>query len=188
LTLAGQLRAAVREYERALALNPDYAQAHNNLGGALTRLNRVDEAIPHLEAALALEPANALAHYNMGVAMRERGDFAQAIAHFKRAAERNGDWTLALSDLAWLLAVSPQDSLREPPLSIALAEHVAELTGRRDPVALDVLAAAYGAAGQFGRAEAAAAEALALNPANADAIRTRRAGYAEGRPYRLPAR
>jgi tetratricopeptide (TPR) repeat protein len=188
LTLAGQLSAAVREYERALALNPEYAQAHNNLGGALTRLNRVEEAIPHLEAVLRLEPENALAHYNLGVAMRERGDFGQSIAHLKRAVEKNGDWPLALSDLAWLLAVSPQDSLREPALSVRLAEHVVELTGRRDPVALDVLAAAYASAGQFTRADAAAAEALTLNPANADAIRSRRAGYAEGRSYKLPAR
>ena len=31
----GQLDTAVKRYEKALAIKPDYAEAHNNLGGTL---------------------------------------------------------------------------------------------------------------------------------------------------------
>ncbi len=187
LTLAGSLLAAVKEYERALELNPAYAAAHNNLGGALNRLNRVDEALPHLLEALRLEPGNALAHYNAGVAERTRGRFADAIAHFRRALQPNDNWPAALSDLAWLLAVSPEEALRDPGGAVKYAEQAAALSGRQDPVVLDVLAAAYAAAGQYMRAVSEADAALALKPANADAIAVRRALYAQGRPFRLSA-
>ncbi len=42
---------------KALALKPDYAEAHYNLATALQGLQRFDEAISHYRAALAVQPA-----------------------------------------------------------------------------------------------------------------------------------
>jgi tetratricopeptide (TPR) repeat protein len=188
LTMAGEVEPAVAEYRRALELRPDYVQAHNNLGGILLRTGRVDEAVTHLTEAIRIDPGNAQAHYNAGAAMRQQGRRAEAIAHFKRAVQLNGDWPAALADLAWLLAVTPEDDLRDPALSVRLAARAVDLTGRQDSAALDVLAAAYAAAGDFGRAADAAQSALGLKPENAAAIAERRDLYESQRPYRLPAR
>ncbi|HEX5041644.1 MAG TPA: tetratricopeptide repeat protein [Candidatus Polarisedimenticolaceae bacterium] len=50
---------ALASYARALALDADSVEAHNDLGVALVRLGRPAEALPHLERAVALRPEQA---------------------------------------------------------------------------------------------------------------------------------
>ena len=63
----------IREYQAALRINPDYAEAHYNLGVVYTRQGRIDEAIRELQAALRINPDFADAHYNLGVIYRATG-------------------------------------------------------------------------------------------------------------------
>ena len=44
------------QFEAALRLKPDYAEARNNLGNALTKTGQTSEAIAHFEEALRLKP------------------------------------------------------------------------------------------------------------------------------------
>ena len=41
----GKLDEAVKRFEKALAIKPDYAEAHNNLGVVLKDLGQLDEAV-----------------------------------------------------------------------------------------------------------------------------------------------
>ena len=45
---------AVAQYQQALALKPDFAEAHNNLGTALQDQGKVDEAVAQYRRALGL--------------------------------------------------------------------------------------------------------------------------------------
>ncbi len=47
---------AISHYERALEIDPAYADAHNNLANALVRKGRARDALPHYDQALALDP------------------------------------------------------------------------------------------------------------------------------------
>lgn len=188
LTVAGELDRAEAEYRRALDIRPEYAQAHNNLGSLLLNTGRSDEAIGHLDEAARIDPGSAQAHYNLGAALRQKGLPREAVRQFTRAVQLNGDWPAALADLAWLLAVSPEDEIRNPAIAVKFAERAVALTARQDAAALDVLGAAYAAAGDFARAAQTVRAALALNPPNASAIAERRDLYAGQRAYRLPAR
>ena len=49
----GDLELAVAAFEGALALHPDYADAHFHLGRTLDELARHDEAIPHWRESCA---------------------------------------------------------------------------------------------------------------------------------------
>ncbi len=60
---------ALESYDRAIALKPDYAQAHNNRGVALADLRRFAEALECYGRAIALKPDFAEAHNNRGVAL-----------------------------------------------------------------------------------------------------------------------
>jgi len=85
------------DYDRALALRPDYAEAHTNRGVTLHVLKRFDEALQCYAHALAARPDFAEAHYNEGLSRLLTGDFDRGwaehdwwrgIAQFKRS-DRN---------------------------------------------------------------------------------------------------
>ena len=164
LVLTGRMEEAVGEFTQALKLRPDYALAHNNLGDVLLRTGKPEEALLHFREALRLDPANAEAHYNLGSLWRWRRQFGDAIGEFQRAVQLRPDWAPAVASLAWLLATAPDAADRNPTEATRLAARVVDLTERKDASALDVLAAAYAAGGQFDRAAALCQEAFALKP------------------------
>ena len=95
------------------------------------------------------------------------------------------------NDLAWLIATTADDALRDPDEAIRLSVASMEGFEDRDPNHLDTLAAAYGAAGRFEEAVAAAEEAASLtadDPAFGDEIALRLELYRAGQPYRQPPR
>jgi len=93
-----------------------------------------------------------------------------------------------LSDLSWILATHPDPRVRDSRQAIALAERAAALTRKRDPIVLDVLAAAYASGGRFDAAIATAQAAVDLVPER-DAARAstdimqRLALYRQQQPY-----
>ncbi|MBI3402489.1 MAG: tetratricopeptide repeat protein [Acidobacteria bacterium] len=188
LTLAGRMDEAIGQYQQALRIRPDYAIAHNNLGSVLLRLGNPGEALQHFREALRLDPANAEAHYNVGSVFGSRGNFSEAIGSFREAVRLKPDWIPAVTSLAWLLATAPDAALHDANQAVRLAERAVALSGRKDARALDVLAAAYAAAGEFDRAVAAAQAALGLKPADPDAaaIRRRQELYRQRKPYVSP--
>ena len=52
-----------------MRINPNSAEAHNNLGASLGSLGEVDEAITHLRRALQLQPDNVRARENLKIAL-----------------------------------------------------------------------------------------------------------------------
>jgi tetratricopeptide (TPR) repeat protein len=185
LTVAGRLDEAIDQYRQALQIKPDYAPAHNNLGNVLLRRGNPGDALEHFREAVRLDPSNAEAHYNVGSVLRSRGDLAEAAAQFLQALQLKPDWVPAVASLAWLLATAPDAGLRDAHQAIRFAERAADLTGRQDASALDVLAAAYASAGQFDRAVAVSEAALGMKPdaALAAAISRRQELYRQHKPY-----
>jgi spermidine synthase len=152
----------------------------------------MDEGIAHFQKALETRPDFAEAHNNLGVALLQKGLVNEAITHFQRALEIRPDFADARDSLdhaAWLLATSPEASLRNGPKALALARQLDRLSGGNNPALLDTLAAAYAGSGQFPEAIDAAQRALALalsqnNPALADALRQQIKLFQAGSPLR----
>ena len=186
LAVAGKLDEAIDQYRQALRINPGYAPAHNNLGNALLGRGHPAEALQEFREALRLDALNAEAHYNVGSMLRSQGELAEAADRFREALRLKPDFIAAAASLAWVLATAPDARLRDADQAVRLAERAADLAGRRDASALDVLAAAYASAGSFDRAIALCEQALTMQPdtALAAAIRARLALYREHRPYR----
>ena len=189
LTFAGRLDEAIDQYQQALKIRPDYGLAHNNLGNVLLGRGNPGEALEHFREALRLDPSNAEAHYNVGSVLRSRGDLSEAAGQFREALQLKPDWIPAVASLAWLLATAPDAALRDANQAIRFAEQAADLTRRQDASALDVLAAAYAAAGQFDRAVAVSQAALEMKPdaTLAAAIRRRQELYRQHKAYVSPA-
>jgi protein O-mannosyl-transferase len=104
-----QLSDAIALFERALRLRPEYPEAENNLGLALTQSGRATEAIVHLERAIAMKPAFYQAHNNLGIAYARSGQTERAVRAFRRATELNPRMANVQENLAKALRVLGQD-------------------------------------------------------------------------------
>jgi serine/threonine protein kinase/Tfp pilus assembly protein PilF len=90
---------------RALAIDPELADAHMYLGSALLGLGKIDEAITEIREALRLEPDSGQARQALARALWVgKGDFAAAIPEFERAIELNPEAGYSYLQLALLLA------------------------------------------------------------------------------------
>jgi len=60
-------------------------QAENNLGMALLRQGKMEEAIPHFRAAAAINPSDPVSNMNIGTYEHSHGNLPQAIEYYKKA-------------------------------------------------------------------------------------------------------
>src|SRR3954467_7256327 len=83
--LAVHLEAAAPDrahsaYTRALALDPDFAAAHVNLGRLLQVAGRTAEAVQHYRRSMEAGRPDPTAAFNLGTALEDLGEWADAIA------------------------------------------------------------------------------------------------------------
>jgi tetratricopeptide (TPR) repeat protein/SAM-dependent methyltransferase len=81
----GRYDEAVASYRKALAISPDVAELHFNLGTALHDQGRVDDAIACYRRALELKPGLVVAYNNLGNALAVCGKPDEAAASYARA-------------------------------------------------------------------------------------------------------
>jgi Tfp pilus assembly protein PilF/mono/diheme cytochrome c family protein len=162
LAASGQLEEAAACYRRVLEIAPRSAQALNNLGSVLMRLDRAEEALTYLRRALEINPNYPDAEYNVAHALVLQQHPNDALAHYRKALTLQPDWPPVLTELGWLLAVHSDATVRDPVQAVSLAARAVVLTNRQDPRSLDVLAAAYAAAGRFDQAVTTAQTAVDL--------------------------
>jgi tetratricopeptide (TPR) repeat protein len=161
----GKLDEAIGEYQEAIRLNPDYANAHNNLGIALARKGQTDEAIGQYREALRLNPDHADAHNGLGIALDKRGQIDEAIRQLQQAIRLNPDHVDAHYNLgvAFYQQGRTAEAIRQFQEVIRLKPNHAE--------AHNNLGTALGLGGHTDEAIRQFQEALRLKPDYADARR-----------------
>jgi tetratricopeptide (TPR) repeat protein len=100
----GQIHEAIRQYQEALRLKPDFAEAHRNLGIALFQLGQIDEATRQYQEVLRLNPDHPQAHNNLGAALYRKGQTDAAIRQFQEALRLMPDYAVARRNLDAVLA------------------------------------------------------------------------------------
>jgi len=95
----GAHAAAESAFRRAAELRPDYAEAHNNLGLVLSRLERADDAAAAFQKAVTLEPALPAALNNLGFLYHAQQRHAEAVEMFQRALEADPGLAVAYVNL-----------------------------------------------------------------------------------------
>jgi tetratricopeptide (TPR) repeat protein len=98
----------------------------------------------------------------MAYRLCQRGDFAGAIACYRRALKTFPRSPVLLNNLAFLLAICPDATLRNETEATRLAEASCQLTHYYDSTFVSTLAAIYSEAGRFPEAIATAEKACAL--------------------------
>ena len=172
LLAGGDAGEAVAQCREILKQEPGAIEAIVILGAALAAEGQVEEAIPYLERALELDPRNARAHFHLGLALYDRGQSQSAIAHLNEAIRLQPDNVPMLWQTAWILATSPDPSVRDGARAVELATRAIQLSKGQEVRAFDALAAALAETEEFSAAVDAAEQASTM----ALAARRRRVG------------
>jgi serine/threonine-protein kinase len=78
------MEAAETYYQKAIALNPNYANAYHWHSEVSDILGKFDEAIADSRKALSLDPYNIIINNQMGKNMIYKGDMAQAVEQMQK--------------------------------------------------------------------------------------------------------
>ncbi len=94
LIQGSDVTGAIAQFQAALRIRPDYANARISLANALSRdPAKLADAVAQYEAALRLDPGVATAHYNLGTALaRMPGRMPDAIAEWQAAVRLQPDF------------------------------------------------------------------------------------------------
>ena len=92
-------------------MDPNNAEAHNNLGRTLYKLDRLEEAILNFRKSIDIDPDIALVHYNLGQAFHKAGELEQSELSYKKAISLKQNYIEAYSNLG--IVLKSQGKLQE---------------------------------------------------------------------------
>jgi len=137
----GRLDEADTELRSAIAIRPELRRSAQQPGHSADAAGSLDPANRTVREVVRIRPDGSDAHYNLGRALLAKGTMAEAIDHLRRAIAGRPDAPSMMDDLAWILATSPDDAIRQPKEAVSLAERAVALTGRKSASILDTLGA-----------------------------------------------
>jgi serine/threonine protein kinase/TolB-like protein/Flp pilus assembly protein TadD len=141
-----------QEVRRALALDPNNAEAHYVYGAFLLTLRRFDEAIAENRRRETLDPLSPMNPATLGSVLTLAGRYDEALTALNRALELEPNFEVAHENLAWLY-----DASGKGDLAIAESRRAIELG---DPFGQALLAQSYAGAGRKSEAAAPLKEAI----------------------------
>lgn len=99
--LRGDTGGAARDYDAALALDPDEPEAWLNKALLRLRQDQAGAAIPMFDAALNKRTGEpGMAHYGRAIAHEQLGNLPAAYADYRRATELSPEWEAPRTELA----------------------------------------------------------------------------------------
>lgn len=163
LHAAGRSTEAMTHFERAIALQPDYAPAYNNMGVAQRAAGQLDRAIDSYRRALAVEGDYPDAHYNLANALLEKQQPVEAAAHFETALASIPDSAGVRNNLGIALMAQGRGADAIAAFRAAVAAEPESARAHRN------LGSALADAGRIDEAIAMLTRASTLDPADASA-------------------
>lgn len=85
LTSLGRDKKAIACYQKAIELDPDYDEAHYNLGCCYKLQNQTGLAEIHLRRAIEIDPQYSLAYAELGIVMKKKGELKEAIKCLRKS-------------------------------------------------------------------------------------------------------
>jgi Tfp pilus assembly protein PilF len=148
----GQLNEAFVHFRKALELNPRWPRANFGIAKIQMEQGNTEQARVSYQRELQIQPNDANSYNDLGVIFSRQGKVQEAMAQWQAALEREPNHPSAQYNLAWLLATSPDDSVRSGTKAVELAERAQQLSRGADPRNFRLLAAAYAESGRFSEA------------------------------------
>ena len=164
LARLGRMQEALVSHDRALACQPDLADAHGSRGDILSELGRLAEAVESFDRALQLDSGSVETWCNRGAALFELKRYEDALVSFDRVVALKPEFAEAHFNRAEVLAQLGRDheAIDSYDRALALKSDQADWHNKRGSV--------LARAGQHPAALASYDRALALNPDHVGAL------------------
>ncbi len=191
--LGGQIAArmknmadAVMYYEKLLGFKPEDVRVRDNLATALFQQGKIKDAMKQWQLALKMDADFYDGHVSIAAAYYGQGKIDMALKHWLEAVRIEADKADMLNNLAWVLAASKDEKIRDTEKALEFAKRACDLSKNKNPIFLDTLSVAYAANGQFEQAITTSEKALALakKPSLRQKLQSRIALYKQNRPWR----
>ena len=132
---------ANREFQRAIALNPNYATGHQQYGNnTLSALGRFDDAIVEGKRAVELDPLSLVINADLGMNYYYARRYDEAIAQLRKTLEMDPGYYYAHVNLGQVLAA-------KRAFDEAISEYQRARALNDDPFVLGLLGHAYASSG-----------------------------------------
>jgi tetratricopeptide (TPR) repeat protein len=178
---------AIRDFRRLASRNGDDAVVVSQLGMLYLAAKQPREAIRRFTRALEIDENHFASRRGRSDAEISIGDHPAAIADLEKAHALKPDDTGVLNNLAWLLATSPDDAIRDGKRAIELAEKACELTEWKESHIISTLAAGHAETGDFEKAREFSKKAVDAAATSDDVrkqLESEFASYEAGKPWR----
>ncbi len=149
MAAAGEFDKSIKDFEKLVNSNPQRIDWKLRLGALFVADERPRAAVNVYSGVIAADAGNWMALRGRADAELSIGEHAKAIHDFEAALELQPENSGILNNLAWVLATSPQDELRDAKRSIELAKKACELTEYKQAHILSTLAAGFAEAGDW---------------------------------------
>lgn len=182
---SGQTNQTLKRLQKHVDKNPSDALAPLEMGLLYAGQHRLGKAIEAYTVALAADSDRPFVRQARADAYLNLGMQKEAIADYEIALKLDPNNSGILNNLAWVLATSPDDALRNGPRAIELALKGCELTEYRQAHIVSTLAAAYAETGDFETARRWSEKSVELGDDSLkDQLRKELASYQAEKPWR----
>jgi tetratricopeptide (TPR) repeat protein len=136
-----RLAAEIRRLREMINADPTNAPTHYDLANRLSMTGQVEEAIYHYRQAIQRQPTFASASYYLTMLLMHNQRFAEGAEVARQGLSGSPNETKLMGAMAWILASSRDEAVRDPAESLRLAEKAIELEPE-NPSLLEVLSMA----------------------------------------------
>jgi tetratricopeptide (TPR) repeat protein len=194
----GRMADAITDMQTLIERNPEDTFRQLQLANLYLQDERPRKAIETLTSVLDRDPDNVSVLRSRADAYLAVGEHAEAIDDYEQAlkaadesADIEEDSTLIsgiLNNLAWVLATSPKDGVRNGKRSLELGKRAVEITKESEAHILSTLAAGFAESGDFENAIKWSEKAVKLGGEQEnqqlDQLKEELEAYRQGKPWR----
>ncbi len=182
---------AIVDLKELLKVAPKSSELLGELATLYEANKQPRKAIATFNSVLAIDAENFEALRGRADAYLNTGDHADAVTDYEAALKMKPDDSGILNNLAWVLATSPDDKVRNGKRSIELSTQAAKMSEYKQAFILSTLAAGYAETGDFDTAKQWSQKAVDIGSDDPDVkpdvnaqLKKELASYQNKKPWR----
>jgi tetratricopeptide (TPR) repeat protein len=154
----GKPDQALVHYNKAIGLGLQTAQIYSDLAGLWSAKGDLNKALSYYAKSLQVNPRDTKVHNLIAAILIRQRKWNDAVKHYEQALQIKPDQIAVLNNISWIYSTK----LNDPDKARELALQACKLGNYSQPAALDTLAIAYAASGNFDLAVKTVQKAIKL--------------------------